>query len=49
MGIGYWFTEKVAYDKESGEQLTTSTWVSLPKQLISYLEVSSRDIKASSN
>eukprot|EP00795_Rhopilema_esculentum_P002081 gene2081-17651_t len=26
MGIGYWFTEKVAYDKESGEQLTTSTW-----------------------
>ena len=28
-GMGYFLSEKVAYDSESGEQLTTNTWVRL--------------------
>ena len=27
-GMGYFLTEKVVYDPESGVQLTTNTWVS---------------------
>lgn len=27
MGLGYWFTEKVVFDKISGEMLTHNTWV----------------------
>ena len=29
MSIGYWFTEKVVYDEETGKQLTVGTWVSV--------------------
>ena len=29
MGLGLWTTEKIVYDKESGELLTKNTWVSL--------------------
>ena len=28
MGLGYWLTEKIIYDKESGELLTHNTWAS---------------------
>ena len=27
MGIGYWLTEKLIFDKESGQLLTHNTWV----------------------
>lgn len=26
MGIGYWFTEKLIYSRESGDLLTDRTW-----------------------
>ena len=29
MGLGYWLTEKLIYDKDSGELLTHNTWVSI--------------------
>ena len=28
MGLGYWLTEKLIYDKNSGQLLTHNTWVS---------------------
>ena len=28
MGLGYWLTEKLIYDQDSGELLTHNTWVS---------------------
>lgn len=28
MGLGYWLTEKMLYDQESGETKTFNTWVS---------------------
>ena len=28
MGLGYWLTEKIIYDTNSGELLTHNTWVS---------------------
>ena len=27
MGLGYWLTEKVIYDPDSGQLLTHNTWV----------------------
>ena len=27
MGLGYWLTEKIVYDPESGQTLTHNTWV----------------------
>ena len=27
MGLGYWLTEKIVYDEDSGEVLTHNTWV----------------------
>ena len=27
MGIGYWLTERVIYDQDSGQLLTHNTWV----------------------
>ena len=27
MGLGYWLTERFAYDEDSGETLTHNTWV----------------------
>ena len=27
MGIGYWLTEKLIFDKDSGQLLTHNTWV----------------------
>ena len=27
MGIGYWLTEKLVFDKDSGQLLTHNTWV----------------------
>ncbi len=27
MGLGYWLTEKVTYDTDSGQLLTHNTWV----------------------
>ena len=27
MGLGYWFTEKIEFDKTTGEMLTHNTWV----------------------
>ena len=27
MGIGYWLTEKVVYEQQTGEELTSTTWV----------------------
>ena len=27
MGLGYWLTEKVVYDENSGQLLTHNTWV----------------------
>lgn len=27
MGVGYWLTEKIVYDKGSGQLLTHNTWV----------------------
>ncbi len=27
MGLGYWLTETVVYDKETGQLLTDNTWV----------------------
>ena len=27
MGLGYWLTEKLMYDQDSGELLTHNTWV----------------------
>ena len=31
MGLGYWLTEKIIYDTNSGQLLTHNTWVSLYK------------------
>ncbi len=28
MGLGYWLTEKLIYDSNSGQLLTHNTWVS---------------------
>ena len=28
MGLGYWLTEKLVYDQDSGQLLTHNTWVS---------------------
>ena len=28
MGLGYWLTEKLVYDRDSGQLLTHNTWVS---------------------
>ena len=33
MGIGYWLTEKVVHDKDSGQLLTHNTWVDKPTEL----------------
>jgi len=30
MSIGYWFTEKIVYDEETGEQVTVGTWTYKP-------------------
>lgn len=27
MGLGYWLTEKLVFDKDSGQLLTHNTWV----------------------
>lgn len=27
MGLGYWFTERIVFDKITGEMLTHNTWV----------------------
>ena len=27
MGVGYWLTEKLIFDKDSGQLLTHNTWV----------------------
>ena len=27
MGLGYWLTEKLTYDQDSGQLLTHNTWV----------------------
>ncbi len=29
MGLGYWLSEKIVYNKETGQLLTHNTWVSL--------------------
>ena len=28
MGLGYWLTEKLIYDEDTGQLLTHNTWVS---------------------
>lgn len=30
MGVGYWLTEALVFDKESGEMLTNRTWTYKP-------------------
>ena len=34
MGLGYWLTEKVIYDSDTGELLTNNTWVSLRSNIM---------------
>ena len=29
MGLGFWLTEKIIYDTDTGRNLTNGTWVSL--------------------
>lgn len=36
MGLGYWLSEKIVYNKETGQLLTHNTWVSLYIQLSCY-------------
>ena len=34
MGIGYWLTEKIIFDKDSGQLLTHNTWVGRTLSLV---------------
>ena len=36
MGLGYWFTEKIVFDKTTGEMLTHNTWVTQMLLLLLY-------------
>jgi hypothetical protein len=41
MGIGYWTTEKLFYDEETGQLLSNGTWVNLVQVsvLLSYINL----------
>ncbi len=42
MGLGWWMTEELTYDKDNGQLLSDNTWVSLQnngyKSLIVWIE-----------
>lgn len=35
MGLGYWLTERLVFDKDSGQLLTHNTWVSFKLPAVS--------------
>ena len=45
MGIGYWLSEKLIFDKDSGQLLTHNTWVGITRTGASSLDL--RQLQAS--